>query len=80
MEVMAVFKTPYGRPGRSGIDLATVRDLLTYIQRDLRRLQGMEKAVAAIGTAVREVEHANIRPLGLTGDPALLTRLFPQRR
>jgi hypothetical protein len=40
----------------------------------------MEKAVAAIGTAVREVEHANIRPLGLTGDPALLTRLFPQRR
>ncbi|MGE8941023.1 hypothetical protein ACO2I3_03825 [Leptospira interrogans] len=57
-----MFKAPYGRPGRSGIDLATVRDLLTYIQRDLR------------------LEHANIRPLGLTGDPALLTRLFPQRR
>lgn len=75
-----MFRAPHGRPRRSGIDLATVRDTLVFIHGDLKRVRGLEKAVAALATALREVDHANIRPLGLTGDPALISRLFPQRR
>ena len=79
-EVTAVFRAPNGKPRRPGIDLATMRDTLAFIQRDLQRLRGMEKAVLALGTALREVDHANVQPLGLTGDPKLLSRLFPRRR
>lgn len=38
------------------IDLETVRDTIAYIHDDLERVPGLEKAVAALDAALREIE------------------------
>ena len=40
------------------LDLATVRETLAYMHGDLRHVAGLEKAAAALATAIAELEAA----------------------
>jgi hypothetical protein len=43
---------------RKVLDLSTVREMLAYMHDDLRRTPGLERAAAALDTAIAEVERA----------------------
>jgi hypothetical protein len=60
-----VFKILRSRPWPPTLDLATVRETLHYMQDDMRRVPGLEKATAALTTAIVEIEsaEANSKPI-----------------
>ncbi len=77
-----MLKKPVVKSGLPGLDLSTVRDTLAYIQHDLQRVRGLEKAAEALQTAVLEVERASRQPTSLTPTDnvsAITARLFPRK-
>ncbi|MEQ1578250.1 MAG: hypothetical protein ABL894_11415 [Hyphomicrobium sp.] len=40
------------------LDLSTVKETIAYMEGDLRRVPGLEAAVLALKTAIREIEAA----------------------
>jgi hypothetical protein len=56
-----VFKIPRSRPWPPTLDLATVRETLHYMTDDMRRIPGLEKAAAALDTAIVEIKSAEAK-------------------
>ena len=63
---------------RKALDLSTVRELLAYMHDDLRRTPGLERAAAALDTALAEIERAE-RNLPSSAGWTAHTRLLPAR-
>jgi hypothetical protein len=57
-----MFKFSRTRPWSPSIDLSTVRKTVTYMQGDLSRVPGLEKIVAALETAIKEIDAVETRP------------------
>lgn len=61
-----------------GLDLSTMRETLAYIQDDARRVPGLEKASAALATAIREIEQAEKKSKPIRYE-APFARFLPRR-
>ncbi len=78
-----MLKTSQNKGGR--LDLVTVRDVLTFIQRDLGRVPGLRRAAAAVRLAARDVDRVERLSAAITApelatvtrEPATVTRFLP---
>jgi len=73
-----MFRIPRTRPWPPTLDLSTVRETLTYMRDDMRRVPGLEQVAEAIDAAMIEIEVAerSRRPT-INGDRRLTARFLP---
>ena len=60
------------------LDLSTVRETISYMEGDLRRVKGLEAAAAALKTAIKEIEAAE-RVMKPAPYSILRSRFLPKR-
>lgn len=60
------------------LDLTTVRETITYMEGDLKRVPGLEAAARALKTAIAEIEIAE-RAMKPTSYNVLSAKFFPRR-
>ena len=69
----------YRKPAVSQVDLDVIRETLSYIRDDMRRVPGLEKAVERLSATLREISAAESRRLSPLTHSLIKVRL-PLRR
>ena len=62
------------------IDLATIRETLTYIRDDLQRVPALERAAEALSSALAEIAAAERRQLASLPRSVIEARWLPRRK
>lgn len=59
--VIPVFKISRQQPFPPTLDLSTIRETLSYMHGDMKRVAALEKAAKALEAAIREIDDARAK-------------------
>jgi len=73
-----MFRIPRDKPWPPAIDLGTVRETITYMRDDMRRIPGLERAGAALDAALNEIRDAEAQLAPRQTLPPRFARFLPR--